>query len=57
MLRVTTGEIHVLEGWRRIRKSVSFISMLLAFAALAQETHAAIPMNVSTARRASAALR
>lgn len=42
MLRVTTGEIHVLEGWRRIRKSVSFISMLLAFAALAQETHAAI---------------
>ncbi|MBY5739882.1 hypothetical protein [Rhizobium leguminosarum] len=32
----------MLEGWRRMRKSVSFISMLLAFVALAAEAHAAI---------------
>lgn len=42
MLRVTTGEIHVLEGWSGMWKSVSFISMLLAFVALAGEGHAAI---------------
>lgn len=42
MLRVTTGEIYVLEGWRKMRKSVSFISMLLAFVAMAGEGHAAI---------------
>jgi hypothetical protein len=42
MLRVTTGEIYVLEGWRNMRKSVSFISMLLAFVAMAGEGHAAI---------------
>ncbi|MBX5182261.1 hypothetical protein HJB88_06330 [Rhizobium sp. NZLR5] len=32
----------MLEGWRRMLKSVSFISMLLAFVALAGEGHAAI---------------
>ncbi|MFF0919196.1 hypothetical protein ACFYE8_05770 [Rhizobium leguminosarum] len=32
----------MLEGGRRMRKSLSFISMLLAFVALAQEGHAAI---------------
>ncbi len=28
MLRMTTGEIQVLEGWVRRRKFVSFISLL-----------------------------
>ncbi|MGO8126669.1 hypothetical protein ACC728_37725, partial [Rhizobium ruizarguesonis] len=42
MLRVTTVEIYVLEGWLKMRKSVSFISMLLAFVAMAGEGHAAI---------------
>nr|WP_204330468.1 hypothetical protein [Rhizobium phaseoli] len=42
MLRMTTGEIQVLEGWGRMRKSVSLISMLLAFVAVAGEGHAAI---------------
>ncbi|MGO7203731.1 hypothetical protein ACCT30_21080, partial [Rhizobium ruizarguesonis] len=32
----------MLEGWRNMRKSVSFISMLLAFVAMAGEGHAAI---------------
>ncbi|MGZ2405111.1 hypothetical protein ACVIKO_002371 [Rhizobium ruizarguesonis] len=32
----------MLEGWRRMRKSVSFISLLLAFVAMAGEGHAAI---------------
>ncbi|PDS61534.1 hypothetical protein CO653_32585 [Rhizobium anhuiense] len=32
----------MLEGWRRMRKSLSFISMLLAFVAMAGEGHAAI---------------
>jgi len=41
MLRMTTGEIQVLEGWVRMRKSVS-ISLLLAFVAMAGEGHAAI---------------
>jgi hypothetical protein len=38
MLRMTTGEIQVLEGWVRMRKSVSLISLLLAFVAMAGET-------------------
>lgn len=42
MLRMTTGEIQVLEGWGRMRKSVWLISMLLAFVALFGEAHAEI---------------
>lgn len=39
---MTTGEVQVLEGWGRMRKSVSLIAMLLAFVAMAGEGHAAI---------------
>ncbi|WP_246590304.1 hypothetical protein [Rhizobium lentis] len=39
---MTTGEIQVLEGRVGMRKSVSLISLLLAFVAIAGERHAAI---------------
>jgi len=45
---MTKGEIHMLEGWVRMRKFVSLISILLAFVAMAGEGHAT---NVWTAPR------